>query len=129
MTQANSGPGYAAHPEHTVTVAPFRGRVVVEARDGTILADSRRALEMKEASYPSVFYVPREDAKMDRLEKTTHSTYCPFKGDASYFSIIGDADGANAVWSYEAPFDEAAPIRGALAFYPNRTKIRVESGG
>jgi uncharacterized protein (DUF427 family) len=125
----NHGPGYAKHPEHTVSVVPFAGRVVVESLDGQPLADTRQALELREASYPSVYYVPRADAKMDRLQKTTHTTHCPFKGDASYFSIAGQPDGENAVWSYEHPFDEVANIREALAFYPNRVRIRVESSG
>jgi uncharacterized protein (DUF427 family) len=125
----NSGPGYASHPEHTVRVAPFNGRVVVESIDGQLLADTRHALELKEAGYPSVYYVPRSDANMDFLQRTTHATHCPFKGDASYFSIAGQPAGENAVWSYEHPFDEVASIRGALAFYPNRVRIRADSDG
>lgn len=124
---SNSGPGYAAHPEHTVTVAPFKGRVVIETPDGDVLVDTRAALQLREASYPVVYYVPRSDAKMDRLEKTTHGTHCPFKGDASYFRIVGQSNGENAVWSYERPFDEVATIREALAFYPNRVTIRAEA--
>jgi uncharacterized protein (DUF427 family) len=125
---ANSGPGYAKHPEHTVTVTPFKGRVVVEAPDGKTLVDTRRALELREASYPPVYYVPRADTKMERLVKTTHSSHCPFKGDASYFSIADAPSGENAVWTYEAPFDEVVSIRDALAFYRNKVTIRVEPG-
>jgi uncharacterized protein (DUF427 family) len=125
-TGTNSGPGYAKNPEHKVSVAPYGGRVVVETLDGQPLADTQRALELREASYPSVYYVPRADAKMDRLQKTTHTTYCPFKGHASYFTIAGQPDGENAVWSYEAPYDEVASIREALAFYPNRVRVRAQ---
>jgi uncharacterized protein (DUF427 family) len=125
----NSGPGYAKNPEHKIRVAPFDARVIVETLDGQVLADTRHALEMKEADYPSVYYVPRSDTTMDRLRKTTHKTHCPFKGDASYFSIEGVPDGENAVWSYEHPFDEVASIREALAFYSNRVRIRTESNG
>jgi uncharacterized protein (DUF427 family) len=122
----SSGPGYAKHPDHTVTVAPFEGRVVVEAPKGEVLVDTRRALVLREARYPPVYYVPRQDTRMDRLEKTAHHTHCPFKGDASYFGIRGLPNGNNAVWTYEAPFDEVASIREALAFYPDRVTIRVE---
>ena len=128
-TGTNSGPGYAKNPQHVISVAPFLGRVVVEALDGQVLADTRHALVMQEGTYPAVYYVPRADAKMDRMQKTTHTTYCPFKGHASYFSITGQPDGGNAVWSYELPFDEVVTIREALAFYPNRVRIRAEAGG
>jgi uncharacterized protein (DUF427 family) len=120
----NSGPGYAKHPEHTVTVAPFKGRVVVES-NGELLAETEHALELREADYPAVYYVPRGDTRMDRLVPTNHKTRCPFKGEASYFSIVGGAE--NAVWSYEHPYDEVLAIREHLAFYPDRVSaIRVE---
>lgn len=118
-----NGPGYAKHPEHTVTVAPFSGRVVVRAGD-EIIADTRHALRLNEAKYPAVYYVPRADARMDRLVRTDHGTHCPFKGDASYFSITGVAE--NAVWSYEHPYDEVLAIREHLAFYPDKVRIDVE---
>jgi uncharacterized protein (DUF427 family) len=118
----SSSPAYANHPEHRITVAPFRGRVLVETKDGEPLVDTRAALELREASYPPVYYVPRSDARMGALTKTAHSTHCPFKGDASYFSIGADE---NVVWSYETPFDEVAPIENALAFYPSRVVIKV----
>jgi uncharacterized protein (DUF427 family) len=126
IRQPNSGPGYAKYPEHTVTVSPFKGRVVIETPDGEVLVDTRGALELREATYPAVYYVPRSDTKMGRLTKTEHSTHCPFKGDASYFSIASLPKGENAVWTYEHPFDEVATIRDALAFYRDRVKIRVE---
>lgn len=121
---ANPGPGYAQHPEHAVDVTPFKGRVVIEA-NGEILADTEHALRLKEADYPAVFYVPRSDARMDRLVPTDHHTSCPFKGEASYFSIQGGAE--NAVWSYEHPYDEVLSLREYLAFYPSRVgSIKVE---
>src|SRR6187402_2250112 len=121
---ANSGPGYAKNPEHSVVVTPFEGRVVVEA-NGEVLADTKHALQLKEANYPPVFYIPRSDAQMDKLMRTDHGTHCPFKGDASYFSIKGGAE--NAVWTYEQPYDEVSAIREHLAFYPNRvSSIKVE---
>ena len=121
---ANSGPGYAKHPEHTVTVTPFKGRVVVES-NGEVLSETEHALELREADYPPVYYVPRGDTKMERLVPTNHKTRCPFKGEASYFSLVGGAE--NAVWSYEHPYDEVLAIREHLAFYPDRVSaIRVE---
>ena len=124
-SETNRGPGYAKNPEHRVTVAPFEGRIVVEAQ-GQILVDTRRALVLREASYPPVYYVPRAEANMDRLEKTAHHTYCPYKGEASYFRIAGLPNGDNAVWTYETPYDEVVSIKDALAFYPDRVTIRAE---
>ena len=120
----NSGPGYAQHPEHTVTVAPFKGRVVVEV-NGEILADTQHALQLNEARYPAVYYIPRSDTRMDRLVPTDHHTHCPFKGDASYFSVTNGVE--NAVWSYEHPYDEVLSIREYLAFYRDRVgALKVE---
>ena len=88
---------------------------------GKVVADSRAALVLQEAAYPPVFYVPRADADMAMLVRTDHTTYCPYKGDCSYYSIpAGGERSANAVWSYEAPFPAVADIKGHLAFYPDR---------
>ena len=114
---SNSGPGYARNPAHTVVVTPFKGRVVVEA-NGKVLVDTEHALKLEEASYPAVYYLPRGDTRMTDLVATDHHSVCPFKGEASYFSIVGGAE--NAVWSYEHPYDEVLSIREHLAFYPNR---------
>lgn len=114
---SNSGPGYAQHPEHTVAVKPFAGRIVVKA-NGKVLVDTERALALQESNYPLVYYVPRSDTRMEQLAATEHHTGCPYKGQASYFSIVGGAE--NAVWSYEHPYDEVLSIREYLAFYPNR---------
>lgn len=124
----HSSPAYAKHPEHTITVTPYRGRVVVATPDGEVLVDTRNALALQEAKYPVVYYVPRADTRMERLTKTAHSSVCPFKGTASYFTVEGQpaAVGENAVWSYEAPFDEVAGIREALAFYGNKLEVRAE---
>ena len=111
----NSGPGFRKHPEHRVTVKPAGVRVQVKA-GGEVIADSREALRLEESGYPPVYYLPRKDVRMERLVRSTHSTYCPFKGHASYFSLAGGAE--NAAWSYEQPYDESAAIRGHLAFYP-----------
>ena len=104
-------------PDHPIAIEPTKDRVVVRA-GGRVLADTRAALSLREASYPAVQYVPRRDVDMSLLEASTHTTYCPYKGDCSYFSIRGGAE--NAVWSYEAPYDAVAAIKDHLAFYPNR---------
>ena len=122
---SNSGPGYAKHPEHTVKVTPTTERVRVTF-DGEVLVDTTSALKLEEASYPAVHYVPRKDVKMELLERTAHSTHCPYKGDASYFTLNGkDHDEVNAVWTYETPFDEVIAIKGYLAFYPNKVQIEI----
>ncbi len=89
--------------------------------DGTVLADSRDALILREAGYRAVQYIPRKDVDMTLLERSAHATYCPYKGDCAYFSIPSGGERAiNAVWTYEAPYDAVAAIRNHLAFYPDR---------
>ena len=70
---------------------------------------------------PVVYYIPRKDVRMDRLVRSSHSTHCPFKGDASYFSVVGGPE--NAVWSYESPYDEMLAIKERLAFYPDKFQV------
>lgn len=110
-------------PDHPISIAPNPGRVVVR-QGGKIIADSRRALTLRESSYPTVQYIPRADADMAQLQRSDHATYCPYKGDASYFSVpAGGAGLENAIWSYEAPYDAVAVIKDHLAFYPDRFEI------
>ena len=93
---------------------------------GAVLAESKNALELTEGDYPSVIYFPRDDIAMAFLDETDHSTHCPHKGDASYFSIVTKSQTLkNAAWSYEAPNDDVARIKGHLAFYPSDT-VTVE---
>ena len=107
-------------PDHPITVARNRRRVVVTVA-GKVIADTTEALTLREASYPAVLYVPRNDVDMAALERTGHGSYCPFKGGAAYFSIpAGGARSTNASWTYEAPFDAVAEIKDHLAFYPDR---------
>ena len=94
---------------------------MVVTAGGQVVADTRKALALREASYPPVFYIPREDADLALLERTEHATYCPYKGDAAYYSIPAAGEqGTNAVWTYEAPYDAVSEIKDRLAFYPNR---------
>jgi uncharacterized protein (DUF427 family) len=107
-------------PDHPITIAPHPARVVVTA-GGRVVADTRTALALREASYPPVFYIPREDTDLALLERTEHATYCPYKGDAAYYSIPAAGEqGTNAVWTYEAPNDAVSEIKDRLAFYPNQ---------
>ena len=107
-------------PDHPITITPSRDRVRVML-NGRAVADTRRALVLQEAAYKPVFYIPREDAEMALLERTAHGTHCPYKGDASYYTIrVGDRVAENAIWSYEQPYPAMREIAGHLAFYPNR---------
>lgn len=114
-------------PDHPITVTPNGKRVRVTIA-GKAIADSTHTLTLKEASYPPVHYIPRADVDMTALARTDHSTHCPYKGDASYFTIRVDGKQAdNAVWSYEQPFPALAEIKEYLAFYPNKVDGIEES--
>jgi uncharacterized protein (DUF427 family) len=108
------------HPGHPITVEPAKGRVVVTVA-GKKVADSRNALALREAEYPVAHYIPLADVDQSLIEKTEHTTWCPYKGEASYHSIShGGARSKNAIWTYEAPHDAVAAIKGHVAFYPDR---------
>lgn len=110
-------------PDHPITIEKNPNRVVVTL-GGQVLAHTRNALTLREAKYPAVQYIPRVDVDMAMLTRTEHMTYCPFKGDCSYYSLPGgDKRGVNAVWTYETPFPAVEAIRGHLAFYPDRVEI------
>jgi uncharacterized protein (DUF427 family) len=114
-------------PDHPIAVTKNPKRVTVTV-NGKIVASTRAALSLKEASYPPVQYIPRADANIALLERTRHSTYCPYKGDASYFSIPSAGEkGENAVWTYEHPHAAMAQIKDYLAFYPDRVDSIAES--
>ncbi len=107
-------------PDHPITVTYTGGRVRILFA-GKVIADSTRALTLNESGYEPVHYLPRADVDMSRLRPTDHTSHCPYKGDASYFSIAVDGhNSVNAVWSYEQPFPAMAEIAGYLAFYPGR---------
>jgi uncharacterized protein (DUF427 family) len=109
-----------------ITVRPAEARVRVTF-NGEVIADSREALVLHEGSYAPVYYLPRKDVKMERLIRTSHSTHCPHKGDATYFSISNGQTARNAVWSYEQPKDDVSAIRERLAFYPDKVAIELDS--
>jgi uncharacterized protein (DUF427 family) len=107
-------------PDHPITIERNSARITVLV-GGRVVADTRDALTLREASYPPVQYIPRKDVDMSLLERTQHSTYCPYKGDASYYSIpSGGAKSVNAIWTYEAAFPAVSAINEYVAFYPDR---------
>jgi uncharacterized protein (DUF427 family) len=107
-------------PDHPITIAPAGERVTVIVA-GHRIADTRGALVLAEAAYPPVYYIPRGDVDMTQLQRTSHQTYCPYKGDCAYYSIpAGGERSVDAAWTYEEPYAAVAAIRGYLAFYPSR---------
>jgi len=114
-------------PEHPITVTPNPAHIVVTVA-GKVVADTRRALTVQESTYPPVQYIPIEDVEQSLLERTETVTYCPFKGDASYYSIpAGGVKSVDAIWVYEQPHDAVAEIKDHVAFYPDRVDaIEIE---
>ena len=116
-------------PDHPISIQRNPARVVVSVA-GRVIADTRNALTLREADYPAVQYIPREDVDLTQLERTDHSTYCPYKGDSSYYSIpAGGKKSVNAVWSYEDPYPAVAQISGHVAFYPDRVDEIAQQRG
>lgn len=114
-------------PDHPIAITPTKGRVVV-TWNGEIVADSRNALTLTEGSYPPAQYIPLADVKAAVLERSTHQTYCPYKGDAGYYTLkSGGTRTENAIWTYEHPYPAVAAIAGHVAFYPNKVdSIAIE---
>ena len=118
----NSAPGHKQYPDHRITTKPASVRVQVTFKD-EVIADTTEAIQMQEVMEgstvaPVVYYIPRKDVKMEWLSRTTHQTYCPFKGHAAYYSLKDGPE--NAVWTYEKPYDEMSVLRELLAFYPDK---------
>ncbi|MBR1324785.1 uncharacterized protein (DUF427 family) [Bradyrhizobium ottawaense] len=110
-------------PDHPITITQNPRRVRVTAGD-IVIAETSKALTLKEAKYPAVQYVPREDTNMALLARTDRVTHCPYKGDASYYSVKAEGKVLdNAIWTYETPFPAMSEISGHLAFYPDKVKI------
>jgi uncharacterized protein (DUF427 family) len=124
-----------SHPEikepnagHPITIEPTEGRVQVRV-NGELVADTTSALVLQEATLPAVQYIPLADVAQDRLTRTDTSTYCPFKGDASYYSVTTAAGDTvdDVIWTYEQPYPAVADIAGHVAFYPDKADIVVAS--
>ncbi len=126
---ASAKPVLQPGPDHPITVTPSPARVVVRV-GGTVVADTSAALELREAGYPPVYYIPRDAVDPAVLERTEHETYCPYKGDSAYYSLhVGDVDAENVVWTYEAPYAAVAAIKDHLAFYPTVAEVEVRPAG
>jgi uncharacterized protein (DUF427 family) len=116
MSKQTKVPG----PDHPIGIEPSPAHVVVRVA-GKVIVNTRNALILREASYPPMLYLPRSDADLSLLQRTDHATYCPYKGDCSYYSIpVGGAKSINAVWTYEEPYAAVEAIKGYLAFYRDR---------
>ena len=126
---SNSAPGYAKYPDHRIATKPTGVRVRVLCK-GEVIADTRNAIEFEEAMggstvAPTVYYFPRKDVEMERLARSSHQTYCPFKGQATHYSLENGPE--NVVWSYEQPYDEMIAIKELLAFYPDKVDSIIAS--
>jgi uncharacterized protein (DUF427 family) len=116
----NAKPTKIPGPDHPITITPTSGRVIVVVK-GKRVADTRAALTLKEATYPAVQYIPRKDVDQTQLQRTSHQTYCPYKGECAYYSVpAGGERSVNAAWTYEAPYAAVSAIREYVAFYPDR---------
>jgi uncharacterized protein (DUF427 family) len=122
MTQAesqssNAGPGYAAHPSYRIDFEPCPKRIRA-VFNGETIADSSRARLLLETAHSPVYYFPREDVRLDLAQRTEHGSHCPFKGDACYWTLaVAERSAENAIWSYEAPFNEVLAIKDYVALY------------
>jgi len=125
QTTANPAPGFAKKPDYKIILKPVERRMKVWL--GCVaIAESENVLVMREGDYPPVYYFPRADVNMELLTATDHDTYCPFKGEASYWTIeAGDRAEENAAWSYDSLYDEMARIKNYIAFYEDRVKLEV----
>ena len=116
----NSAPGFATRPDYRVDLLPESRRVTVTFA-GVTIADTKAALRCEETGHGPVFYVPEKDVRRDLIHATDHHTRCPYKGEASYWTIEADGKTAeNAIWGYPTPYDEVEGLAGYYAFYPNR---------
>lgn len=112
-------------PQHPITLERNPRRVTVTF-GGTVVADTRNAITLREASYEPVQYIPRTDVDMRFFERSAHTSYCPYKGDASYFHLsTPEAISENAAWTYETPYDAVSDIKECVAFYPDRVEINI----
>lgn len=113
--------------EHPITISQLPERLVVRFK-GVIVAQTDNALKLQEAKYPAVYYVPRADIETAYFQRSAHTTYCPYKGPASYFNLVVAGERAdNAVWSYETPYPAMAEIKDHVAFYVDQVTFELEA--
>ncbi len=122
---SNPAPGFSKYPQHQVAIAPIPEPVAISWAGRTI-AQTQQALRVDESRHDTVVYVPLADIEQDCLRATQTSTYCPFKGHASYWSLVdGDREEPDALWAYEAPYDECLPLVGYGAFYADKVEVTI----
>ena len=110
-------------PDHPITIETSSAHVVVKA-GASVVADSSNALTLHEANYPPVYYVPLADVDSELLESSDTTSYCPYKGEASHYSVrTGDGIVEDAIWFYDEPYAAVSEIVGHVAFYPDRVQI------
>jgi uncharacterized protein (DUF427 family) len=112
--------------DHPITIAPTGARVTVRV-NGEAVADTQAALQLQESTYPAVQYIPVNDVVQERLSRADTSTYCPYKGEASYYNVTTAAGDTveDVIWTYEQPYPAVAAIAGHVAFYPDKADISV----
>ena len=126
MSQQTSAPGFEKHPNYEVQIDPRSERIRILAGD-SVLLDTSKPLLVTETKHHPVWYLPLADADQSLLQSTDHSTYCPFKGNASYYSIVtADQKLENAVWSYQDPYMECLPLKEYLSFYTDRVSLEID---
>jgi uncharacterized protein (DUF427 family) len=115
-------------PDHPITVQRWPGHITVQS-GSVVLAETDEALELREAAYPVVFYIPLDDVNQRLLRRSEHHTWCPYKGEASYFDIVDTNEGdlSAAVWYYDDPSPEVACIKDHVAFYADRVSVNATS--
>ena len=124
----NTAPGFEKHPGYEVAIEPCARQITVEF-NGKVIADSNRAFLVLETRHAAVFYFPQADVRMDLARRTDQSTYCPFKGQASYWTLtVGDRTEEDVIWAYEAPYDEVMGLKGYVSFYWDRMDSWTEDG-
>ncbi len=124
----NSGPGYAKNPDYEIEILPTSKHIQIEV-NGLIVVDCKNVLLMREQNHKPVYYFPQADVKMALFQSTDHSTHCPFKGNASYWTLAaGERVVEDVMWSYETPCDEVKAIKNYVAFYRDRIDNWYEDG-
>ncbi len=124
-----SRPVHQPTAEHPITINPTGARVVVRV-NGEVVADTHDALQLQESTYPAVQYIPLKDVVQDRISRTGTSTYCPYKGEAGYYSVTTETGDTveDAIWTYDQPYPAVAAIAGHVAFYPDKADVDVQRG-